>query len=433
MGIMELIARAPWREAVTYRDTWPHEYVVIQKDGQQELLAAFHHRISRGEGVECRFFHRTQKYLFLGEYKYWALQDGDEIILNRALLYKDRRDFVIREGDTGTAKAIEVVENEEVTEEVDVRELWPREDRDFTPWLAKNLDILGDEIGLKLEFISMEEPIGPFSLDILARDVNSGGLVAIENQLEWTDHTHLGQLLTYAAGCGTRLAVWITPWLRNEHGEALNQLNRWTNGSIKFYGVEVEAIQTGKSLPKPKFRLKASPSEEYVKNHDAADISPRASRLRDFSQELRQNLWRTKFFDGIPVRRNYYYGVGIQEFASISGEDVCYRASLEGSNDAWVSLYVGATGDERTERIFSALKKESEQIQAILGATRNAVLQWMQDDGTNRSGVHIRRDGSIDDPPEKLEETKAWMIENLIKFKAVFEPRLEKILSENPR
>ena len=74
-----MIARAPWREAVTYRDTWPHEYVVVEKDGQQELLAAFHHRISQGEGVECRFFHRTQKYLFLGEYKYWALQDGDEM------------------------------------------------------------------------------------------------------------------------------------------------------------------------------------------------------------------------------------------------------------------------------------------------------------------------------------------------------------------
>lgn len=102
MEIMELIARAPWREAVTYRDTWPHEYVVVEKDGQQELLAAFHHRVSRGEGVECRFFHWTQKYLFLGEYEYWALQDGDDdVILNRGLLYKDRRDFVIWEGDTG--------------------------------------------------------------------------------------------------------------------------------------------------------------------------------------------------------------------------------------------------------------------------------------------------------------------------------------------
>ena len=72
---MELIASAPWREAVTYRETWPHEYVVINRDGQQELLAAFCERISRGEGVECQFFHQHRTYLFLGDYKYWTMRE----------------------------------------------------------------------------------------------------------------------------------------------------------------------------------------------------------------------------------------------------------------------------------------------------------------------------------------------------------------------
>lgn len=106
--IMELIASAPWREAVTYRETWPHEYVVVSRDGQQELLAAFCERISRGEGVECHFFHQKRPYLFLGDYKYWIMVDcsdvdldaGDEV-LNRARHYRDRRDFVIQPGDTG--------------------------------------------------------------------------------------------------------------------------------------------------------------------------------------------------------------------------------------------------------------------------------------------------------------------------------------------
>ena len=108
LDIMELIARAPWREAVTYRDTWPHEYVVSGKDGQQELLAAFCERIRRGEGVTCRFFHQTREYLFLGDYKYWTMTEcadmdveGGDYVLNRALLYRDRRDFEIRRGDTG--------------------------------------------------------------------------------------------------------------------------------------------------------------------------------------------------------------------------------------------------------------------------------------------------------------------------------------------
>ena len=108
MELMELIASAPWREAVTYRETWPHEYVVINQDGQQELLAAFCERISRGEGVECQFFHQHRTYLFLGDYKYWTMRECTDIdlevsdeVLNRALLYRDRRDFVIRAGDTG--------------------------------------------------------------------------------------------------------------------------------------------------------------------------------------------------------------------------------------------------------------------------------------------------------------------------------------------
>ena len=107
-GIMELIARAPWREAVTYRDTWPHEYVVIKKDGQQDLLAAFCARIARGEGVECWFFHQKRPYLFMGGYKYWIMTecsdidlDAEDEVLNRARLYRDRRDFVIQAGDKG--------------------------------------------------------------------------------------------------------------------------------------------------------------------------------------------------------------------------------------------------------------------------------------------------------------------------------------------
>ncbi len=110
--IMELIARAPWREAVTYRDTWPHEYVLIKRDAQQELLAAFCERIGVGEGVECEFFRQRRKYLFLGDYRYWTMTecaeidlDADDYVLNRARLYRDRRDFVILAGDSGRREA----------------------------------------------------------------------------------------------------------------------------------------------------------------------------------------------------------------------------------------------------------------------------------------------------------------------------------------
>ena len=108
--LTELMARAPWREAITYRDTWPHEYVLSEKDGQKDLLSAVVERFREGEGVACRFFSMNNTYLFVADYKYWLMVDYNEVdaygaegdyVLNRARLYRDRRDFVIQPGDTG--------------------------------------------------------------------------------------------------------------------------------------------------------------------------------------------------------------------------------------------------------------------------------------------------------------------------------------------
>ncbi len=105
--LTELIARAPWREAVTYRDTWPHEYILSEMDGRQELLEAVCERFRAGEGVACRFFRMNNTYLFIGDHKYWLmthwddLKPGENYVLNRARFYRERRDFVIQPGDTG--------------------------------------------------------------------------------------------------------------------------------------------------------------------------------------------------------------------------------------------------------------------------------------------------------------------------------------------
>ena len=103
----KLIDSAPWREAVTYRETWPHEYVMSETDGQGELLKAICERFRAGEGVDGRFFSMKNTYLIIGEYKYWlmmhwdAIEPGVNYVINRARLYRDRRDFVIQRGDTG--------------------------------------------------------------------------------------------------------------------------------------------------------------------------------------------------------------------------------------------------------------------------------------------------------------------------------------------
>ena len=109
-NLTELIAAAPWREAVTYRQTWPHEYVLTERDGQRDLLAAVCARFKAGEGVPGRFFTMHTAYLFIGDYKYWLMDDyagidpygeAGDYVLNRARLYRDRRDFVVQPGDGG--------------------------------------------------------------------------------------------------------------------------------------------------------------------------------------------------------------------------------------------------------------------------------------------------------------------------------------------
>lgn len=105
--LKELIGSAPWREAVTYRETWPHEYVMSESDGQEELLGAICDRFRAGEGVDGRFFSMNNAYLFIGEHKYWLMTHWEDMdpgvnyVINRARLYRDRRDFVIQRGDSG--------------------------------------------------------------------------------------------------------------------------------------------------------------------------------------------------------------------------------------------------------------------------------------------------------------------------------------------
>ena len=123
-----------------------------------------------------------------------------------------------------------MTESEEGVELLDVRTKWPHEALDFTPWLEKqeNLDLLGAELGLTLKFVAREKQVGSMYLDILAREADTGALVAIENQLEETDLGHLGQLLTYATGLDAQVAIWVAPDFYHEYAQALHKLNRWT-------------------------------------------------------------------------------------------------------------------------------------------------------------------------------------------------------------
>ncbi len=145
--------------------------------------------------------------------------------------------------------------------DVDVREIWPQEGRDFTPWLAENLDLLGEALGLRLELEGTELAVEGFAADILARDITDGTKVLIENQLTRTDHRHLGQILTYLAGLNARKVIWIAPEFHAAHLSAIHWLNEHTDDDHAFFAVRLRVVRIGDSAPAPVFEVLARPSE----------------------------------------------------------------------------------------------------------------------------------------------------------------------------
>jgi hypothetical protein len=143
-------------------------------------------------------------------------------------------------------------------EKVDLRLVWDSEAGSFTPWLSEesNIQLLGDTISLELEVEAREKNVGPFRADLLCKDTATGNWVVIENQLDTTDHKHLGQLLTYAAGLNAVTVVWVSANFTEEHRAALDWLNEITDERINFFGLEVELWRIGNSDVAPKFNYR---------------------------------------------------------------------------------------------------------------------------------------------------------------------------------
>ena len=315
-------------------------------------------------------------------------------------------------------------------ETVDVRNVWPHEAHDFTPWLAKNLNLLGEALDMKLELVQPEAPVGPYYLDILAKEVNKDVTAAIENQYGLSDfRPSRPALLAYAAGVDARIAIWVAPEFGHELSGVLNWLNEWTREEIEFYGVKLELLKIGDSLPAPVFRPVVSPGgwNKDITQPPGRTMTPLDRRFHDFFQPIIGELIRTDFADKAPVQR---FGRTGRHFYIRSRRDIAYAASLEGENDAWVTFHIETEdGKERTKEIFDALRKDQEQIEQSIGAE----LDWRRYDPHTFSSISLRRDGSIDDCPEKLVETREWMLEYLPRLKEVMEPRMEAIMAELER
>ncbi|MBU1121650.1 MAG: DUF4268 domain-containing protein, partial [Candidatus Omnitrophica bacterium] len=146
---------------------------------------------------------------------------------------------------------------------VALRNVWKNEAKDFTNWLAEeeNLSLLSDEIGIDIKLIKTEAIVGSFNVDILAEEENTGKKIIIENQLEITNHDHLGKIITYASGYDADIIIWLIKDVRDEHKQAIDWLNEHTDEKLNFFIIKIELWQIGDSPVAPKFQIISKPND----------------------------------------------------------------------------------------------------------------------------------------------------------------------------
>jgi hypothetical protein len=177
-----------------------------------------------------------------------------------------------------------------LTQITNLREFWSHEERDFSAWLSEeeNLKTLGDEIGIDIVLCERDSSVGDFSVDLFAVEEGSGRKIIIENQLENTDHDHLGKIITYAAGKGADVVVWIVKRARDEHRQAIEWLNQRTDENVGFFLVEIELWKIGNSQPAPKFNVVEKPNDWVEEMKAEENISERRSFQLSFWQAFKK-------------------------------------------------------------------------------------------------------------------------------------------------
>ena len=302
---------------------------------------------------------------------------------------------------------------------LNLRDIWPKEAKDFTPWLADNIGVLGEALGMELALKDTEAAVGDFSLDLLAKDLGTGHTVIIENQLTQTDHDHLGKLLTYAAGFNASTVVWISEAIRDEHRQTLEWLNQRTDEETQFFGVVVEVFKIDDSKPAYSFKPVVSPSEwqKSKKRQISGNISAKGEAYRNYFQslidELREKYQFTNAKIGQP--QNWYaFSSGVS--------NIPFSTSFAQGGKARTEVYIDVGNVEKNKALFDWLYERRDEIHSKLGKE----LVWERIDDKRLSRIAVYRDSSIEYNKEELIKIKAWHIENLLSFKQILSPLIKK-------
>jgi hypothetical protein len=299
-----------------------------------------------------------------------------------------------------------------ILEKVPLRQAFPKENENFTAWLEENIGVLAKNIGLTLTVLEREKSVGTFKVDLFCED-DERTYVVIENQLEKSDHDHLGKLLTYMVNLEAKKAVWVVSEARPEHQTVIRWLNESTGVEYGFYLVQVEAVRIGESPYAPLFTVLTAPDEQLREiGESKKELAERYYLREHFWTSLLQRVEerKVKLFSNISPSRNHWLSTG-------AGKSGIVYSYLIWQGGAGVELYIDVGNQEENKRIFDHLEKQKSTIEDDFGEA--LIWQRLEEKRACRILKRIEEQGSLREE-EKWPALQDIMIEYM--------SRLEKAL-----
>lgn len=307
-----------------------------------------------------------------------------------------------------------------ILEEIkDLREIWPHEALDFTPWLAEedNMALLADAVGLEITVDEEESPVGDFSVDIFASETGTDRKIIIENQLEDTNHDHLGKLITYASGKSADIVIWVVKRAREEHKAAIEWLNNHTDDNIGFFLCEIKLYRIGTSDPAVKFEIIEKPN-------DWTKEIKKASATSNATEEARLQYW-TAFndyaFDGNHAEFSKEFKKrkpSKDHWMSMSiGTSACHISILRLQQDERIGVELSIDGKTQTENkaLYNKLMAHKSDIETDIGFA----LDWRELPEKKASRILVLKDVNLTQQSEWPDQFE-WVTDTMLKMKKAF-------------
>lgn len=297
----------------------------------------------------------------------------------------------------------------------DLRKVWPHEASDFTPWLAEddNIARLGDAVGLDISVDETESSVGDFNVDIYATETGTGQRIIIENQLEDTNHDHLGKLITYAAGKDASIIIWLVKNAREEHRATIEWLNNHTDGDISFFLCEIKIFQIDDSAPAVKFEVIEQPNDW--------SRSVRKTETATTIQQLRYEYWTAfneyAFCDETfanEFRKRKPWRALWMDFSIGSSECRLSVSQVRTKNVLLVSMYI-----DHNKEMYHEFLKHKEEIEKVAGMK----FSWLEMPDKKASRISIEKPAKLENRSEWENQFK-WLMDVLERMKKAFSPYL---------